>query len=173
MINTSDIRPVPDPTTLTTAALMREIAAMNSVLDQRFQKTEDVVMERFLRVDHMFHIVEQQRVEQKSDTKAAVDAALTAQKEAVREQTTASERAIAKSEAATARQLEQMGSTFQVAIEGLRRDHQDLKERTVAIEQQKVGRNESRAGMAWGMQVTFSVAALGLGAAGFIAGRLH
>jgi len=132
-------RPVPDPTVLTTEALQREIRALERLLTQRIEGLAEVETERFVRVDAQFELVEKQRVEQKTDTKAAVDAALIAQKEAVKEQTTASERAIAKSEAATAKQLEQLGTTFVTALEGLRRDIDGLKERITSVESQRVG----------------------------------
>jgi predicted component of type VI protein secretion system len=76
-----------------------------------------------------FATSERLRLEQKADTKAAVDAALTAQKEAVKEQTIASERAIAKSEAATNKQLEQQQVTFQTVSDSLRRSIDEVKER--------------------------------------------
>jgi hypothetical protein len=106
--------------------------------------------EKFHRVDSQFELVELQRVEQKKDTKDAVDAALTAQKEAVREQTTASDRAIAKAEAAITKQMEQLAATFAVTFEGIRRDLDlwrerigQLEQRLVAIEQMKAGGREA------------------------------
>ena len=60
-----------------------------------------------------------------------MDAALTAQKEAVKEQTIASERAIAKSEAATTKQLEQQQVTFATVSDALRRSIDEVKERAV------------------------------------------
>jgi hypothetical protein len=74
-------------------------------------------------------LVERQRVEQKIDTKAAVDAALIAQKEAVREQTAASDRAIAKSETATTKLLEQLGQTFATSADAQRHITDEMKER--------------------------------------------
>jgi cobalamin biosynthesis Mg chelatase CobN len=105
---------------------------------------EAIVAEKFRSVDQQLELVERQRVEQKKDTKDAVDAALTAQKEAVREQTTASERAIAKSEAAMTKQLEQLGETFKTAIGGLTDALADLKDRVTAIEAVKQGGREQR-----------------------------
>lgn len=53
------------------------------------------------------------------NTKAAVDAALAAAEEAVKEQTTASDRSITNSETATSEQLKQMGTTLTTAIAGI------------------------------------------------------
>lgn len=116
----NDSRPVPDPTTLTTAALYREI-----------QHLERLVFDRFA-------LEERNRVEQKNDTKQAVDAALIAQKEAVKEQTIASEKAIDKSEANTSKQIEEQGKTFGADID-------NLKERVGKIESVKVGGREQTA----------------------------
>jgi hypothetical protein len=162
-------RPVPDPTVLTTEALQREILALRQLLELRVVALRDLLEQRtdavsrltsselevqavrceqqFQKVGQQLQSAEQQRVEQKQDTKAAVDAALTAQKEAVAEQTTASERSIAKSEAATTKSIEQLGTTFNTAFEGIRRDIDGLKERIGAAEQQKVGSKEASTGI--------------------------
>jgi len=134
--------PVPDPTSLTTEQLLREIAGLKAFLMSSIEAASDVTAERFNSVNRGLALVEQQRVEQKSDTKAAVDAALTAQKEAVKEQTTASERAIAKSEAATTKQLEQLNATFSTAISGVTAILNDTKDRVGAIENRTVGQTE-------------------------------
>lgn len=156
-----DWRPVPDPTALTTEALNREIDrlrssfeaardAMHTLLSERIDAIVSLMDEKLRRVDQQFDLVERQRIEQKEDTKAAVDAALTAQKEAVKEQTIASERAIAKSETATTKQAEQQSNTFATAIESLRRaidDNKDrlvvIESRVIAIEQQRIGSRET------------------------------
>lgn len=123
-----------DPTTLTTQALRREIGLLRELIEAKFDSMKDIQHEKFGAIDKRFDLVEQQRLEQKADTKAAVDAALTAQKEAVKEQTTASELAISKSENATAKQLEQLGATFQTTIGGVTTIVGDLKERVLRTE---------------------------------------
>jgi hypothetical protein len=142
-----DWTPRPDPTVLTTAALEREIGHIKSLLDRDVQALEDVMGEKFTAVDKQLTLVEQQRVEQKQDTKTAVDAALLAQKEAVREQTIASERSIAKSETATNQQLQQLGQTFTTAFEGLRRDIDDTKQRLTVVEATKAGGQQASVGI--------------------------
>jgi len=135
-------RPVPDPTELTTRALYREVAALRELIEERISSADGLVIEKFLSVDRQLDLVERQRVEQKSDTKAAVDAALTAQKEAVREQTLASEKAIQKSETSTTKQLEQITVTFGTALSGLTTQLDDVKARVVTIEALKAGGQE-------------------------------
>jgi hypothetical protein len=146
-----DRRPVPDPTVLTTQALYREVSALQELIEQRIEGATAVIDQQFYKVEQQFLLVERQRVEQKKDTKDAVDAALTAQKEAVREQTSASERSIAKSEAATNKQLEQLATTFANTNASLLARLDELKERIVDVDrkaesvaQQKVGAKEER-----------------------------
>lgn len=135
--DTEGLRPPPstDPTELTTAALLREIQGLKEQMETFVRGENKLTEERFASVKTHMDLIERQRVEQKLDTKQAVDAALAAAKEAVKEQTTASERAIAKSEMATNEQLKQLGATFDAAFAGMRRDIDDLK--------QRVGKNES------------------------------
>jgi hypothetical protein len=140
-------RPVPDPTVLTTEALHREIAALRELVFERIARESEVNDEKFTSVEKTLALVETQRVEQKQDTKAAVDAALTAQKEAVKEQTTASERAIAKSETSTTKSIDQLGEKFDTAFEGQRRDVDDLKARVGKIESVKQGGRDASAAL--------------------------
>jgi hypothetical protein len=132
-----------------------QFASLQTLLEGRVEAEARVAQERF-------DTAERSRVEQKQDTKAAVDAALSAAKEAVKEQTTASERSIAKSEAATAKQLEQQQLTTTTALQSLRTSIDEMKERSIedvrvlrqgindamaianASVQQKVGAGEQR-----------------------------
>jgi len=136
--------PVPDPTSLTTEQLDRTISALKEVLETRLGGMEEVTDEKFISVNERFALVERQRVEQKEDTKAAVDAAFSAAKEAVREQTNASERAIAKSETATKEQLNQLTNTFDTAIRGVTGSLDDIKERVGKIESIRQGASERK-----------------------------
>lgn len=141
----------------------REMEALHKTLDERYatqstaintalsaRKTEveialvqmerlvnsvvDTMHEKFRSVEVALNVVERQRVEQKADTAAAVDAALIAQKEAVREQTTASGLSIAKSEAATDKRLEQQAVTVATAFQGVSAALDDAKGRIARIE---------------------------------------
>lgn len=82
-------------------------------------RQQTVNQEKFASIETQLSLVERQRVEQKQDTKAAVDAALAAAKEAVKEQTTASQLSIGKSEASTKEQLTQLSATFTTAQSGM------------------------------------------------------
>jgi len=178
--------PVPDPTTLTTEALRREVASLQVLIEQRIKALQDLTSQtttslkersdekevriqeqlqsletqlrdlvtqaadnckaQFERISAQLAQVEALRVEQKSDTKAAVDAALTAQKEAVKEQTAAFREAVAKSEAATAEQIKQLTTTAGTAKEELRRAIDDVKERVVDVDSKANAINATAAG---------------------------
>lgn len=150
--------PSPDPTVLTTEALQREIAALKELVEFRIRALNDLrtselgseiskTNERFTAINSELESIERQRVEQKADTKAAVDAALISQKEAVKEQTLASERAIAKSEAATTKSIEQLGDKFDTSVDGLRRESADLKSRLTTAEATTRSEAHSREGI--------------------------
>lgn len=122
--------PVPDPTSLTTEALHREIRALRELIFERLDRNAQVADEKFDSVKTQLRLIERQRVEQKADTSAAVAAALSAAKEAVKEQTTASEARTDKSEASMIKSVEQLGEKFDTAFEGQRREVNDLKTRS-------------------------------------------
>jgi hypothetical protein len=166
-----DRRPVPDPTVLTTQALYREVSALQELIEQRIEGQREIINQQFYKVEQQFELVERQRVEQKKDTKDAVDAALTAQKEAVREQTSASERSIAKSETATTKQIDQLAATFANTQASLLARIDELKERIVEVDrkaeapvQQRFGAKEDRSGFyaAIGVGVSLLFVVIGL-----------
>lgn len=112
-----DVRPIPDPTELTTDALNREITAVRELVfgeirhrgqltDTQFNAIERTIDARFASIAKQFESVELRTAEQKADTRSALDAALAAAKDAVRLQTEASELAQAKSEAAFTKQID-------------------------------------------------------------------
>lgn len=182
--------PVPDPTALTTAQLLRELAWLRETingrlavgdLDRAWLKTEldkipNYIEEKVSRWssihDERFKSVQTQfqerdvRVEQTArDTKTAVDAALQAQKEAAGATTEASDRSIAKSEAATAEQIRQLQTFAQSQNESVRAVIDDIKERLTRLEGLGIGRQTEQtshqASSTW-------VLSLGLGAISLI-----
>lgn len=99
------------------------------------------------------------RTEQSArDSKVAVDAALQAAKEAVGAQNTSSALAIAKSEAATTKQIDQQSVLISSSTAGLDDKISDIKERLTRIEGEDKGK-----GQMWGMiaSVIAVVAAIG------------
>jgi restriction endonuclease Mrr len=201
---------------LTDAAIAKAIDAMRdyvdgqtAIRDERLNGIDAATKLRLLALDsipdrineevgHLAHLTderfaaaERQRVEQKKDTKDAVDAALTAQKEAVREQTAASERAIAKSETATNKLLEQLSATFGTSNEALRRAIDEVKERlgeeartlraaitdvastSNGIVQQKVGAKDDRTAIYAVIAVLASITMVTVGVLAFVIARIQ
>ena len=149
-------RPIPDPTVLTTDQLLREIAHLKELFG-----------EQLTRVDDKLALAERQRVEQKSDTEKAIQAALLAQKESVAAQADAFEKSVAKSEAATTKQIDQIQTTFKSEIGAVIKSHDELRERVLVNESTLGGAKEQK-------QETRAVsagmnAAIGLGVAVFVA----
>ena len=148
-------RPDPDPTTLTTQALYREINQVHDLINSEVRAVSSGLSSRIdaadrerlhlqaqidtlpsevtrridtLRLLHQekFDSIQVQfterdtRTEQTSrDSKVAVDAALQAAKEAVEKQNTSSALAIAKSESATTKQIDQQGILIATATTSL------------------------------------------------------
>jgi len=140
-------RPNPDPSTLTTDALQREIGQARETARIALIASEVVQVARFESLDRQLASAEKLRLEQKKDSKEALDAALAAQKEAVGLQTEASEKSIAKSEAATNKQIEQLHVSSNAAADGQRSSFNDLKDRVARIESGGSGRKDAYAQM--------------------------
>lgn len=104
------------------------IAELNAKFEEKFNSIQTQFAERDTRTEQT-----------SKDSKVAVDAALQAAKEAVGEQNKSSALAIAKSEAATTKQIEQMGALFTTTTGGLSDKIDDLKDRVTAAEANKKG----------------------------------
>lgn len=117
--------PRPDPTILTTEQLHREVGALQTLLRSEMAALKEFFTEKL-------NTMEEYRVEQKQDTSAAVAAALLAAKEAVKEQTIASDKAISKSEMGTSKQIEAQSEKID-----------DLKDRLTTLEGQKKGGSDT------------------------------
>lgn len=152
------IRHQSDPTPLTTAALNREVSSLRAILETRFDGIDtlihliqanissrkadiDTAVEHLKKLhEEKFHSIEIQfaerdtRTEQTSrDSKVAVDAALQAAKEAVGEQNKSSALAIAKSEAGTTKQIDQIGVLINSTNNAVNDKVDDLKARLASM----------------------------------------
>ena len=156
MASTEIVRPDPDPTVLTTQQLQREVGLLREVIDTRLdamdkaitllqaytdkspsiavvdesvRQLEKLHSEKFKSVAQQF-LERDTRTEQTSrDSKVAVDAALQAAKEAVGEQNKSNALAIAKSEAAFTKQIDQIGTLISTMSKGFDDKIDDIKER--------------------------------------------
>ncbi len=90
-------RPVPDPTVLTTAALLREIAALKELLELHINSLTDIVNQKFDNIDTRFQDLDKLRSQTATNNKEALDAALTAQRDSA-----------TKTEAAFTKQIDQL-----------------------------------------------------------------
>lgn len=159
-----DIRPIPDPTILTTQQLLREVGSLRDIIEARqagvdkeiglingrLDGRQNAIKEEVTHLQHLqdekFHSIVVQfaerdtRTEQTSkDSKVAVDAALQAAKEAVAEQNKSSSLAIYKSEMATAKQIDQIGVTIQAMATNLNDKIDDMKSRITVTEGKGAG----------------------------------
>jgi uncharacterized protein YicC (UPF0701 family) len=134
-----DIRPIPDPTDLTTEQLKTSIKSAFDNLTTRLDGMDALTLERFAGIKQELVVIERQRLEQKTDTAISVVAALTSAKELVAQQTQASERAINTANTATAEQLKQLSVTRNSENTALRTSLSDLKERVDRIEASGAG----------------------------------
>jgi hypothetical protein len=147
-------RPVPDPTVLTTQQLLRELNSLREVLVARmdgydkaitllqaFTDRQPTIAEVVAQFTEKFRGIETQfkerdlRTEQSAkEAKVAVDAAFSAQKEAVAEQNKSAAAAIAKSEAATTKQIDAIVLLLQANSKAADEKNDDLKGRITSIE---------------------------------------
>jgi hypothetical protein len=169
--NGSDRRPIPDPTELTNERIDREVTALRELVALRISGVREVTDEKLKRIDQELDRVEAARIEQKQDTKTAVDAALSAQKEAVREQTAASEKSIEKSETATTKLLDQLTNRFQTDNDALRRELSEVKERIGAMEQRKLGASEEKTEKREDRTALYAVIGLAIAVLTYLAAR--
>jgi len=172
--------PVPDPTELTTRALLREVAMLKEFIETRINGMDkanelqreqlgnlprlvDEKIETLRRVhEEKFNSVAKQFLERDTrseresrDNKVAVDAAFAAQKEAAAKQDESNAKAIDKSEKSTTETIVKLQDLVQAKTDALVGKIDDQKERTGTIEQRMTA-YESRgkgAGDAWGMLI--------------------
>ena len=107
-----------DSTIATHKAMDEKIAFLQALHDEKFKSIQVQFTERDVRSDQTSR-----------DSKQAVQDALTAAKEAVGKQNESSSLAIAKSEAATSKQLDQLAVLIQTNTTALDKQINDLKER--------------------------------------------
>lgn len=125
--------PIPDPTLLTIDSIRREITMLENLFDTRLDAAESLVKARLERIDHLLQRSEEQRVEQKKDTKDAVDAALESQKEAT-----------AKMERSISDQISSLRSNFETEIRTLQTGRNENREAITKLESTQQGGREQR-----------------------------
>lgn len=166
------LRPVPDPTVLTTEQLHREIAALREFVLGEIRHVGEMNIEKFTAVGAQFESVNDKfrdvamrTAEQKTDTKDALDAALQAAKDAVSLQTEASDKAIAKSEAATTKQIDALAVLVDKSADATTEKIVDLKSRLDKLESALQARSQ---GIGLSMNAMVIAASLIISAIGLV-----
>jgi hypothetical protein len=109
-------------------------------VDEKIHSLKDIHEEKFGSIQVQFRERDVRTEQSSKDSKVAIDAALQAAKDAVGEQNKSSALAIAKSEASTIKQIDQMTLMIQVSNKGVDDKFDDVKERLTRIE----GKNEGK-----------------------------
>jgi hypothetical protein len=126
--------PVPDPTELTTQALLREIAGLREFVLSEIGHVREISQTKFASMTLLLEGMAARTAEQKKDTKDALDAALEAAKDAVRLQTEAGDKAIAKSETAFTKQIDALAQLVEKSDKAKDEKINDLKSRMDMLE---------------------------------------
>jgi len=160
--------PVPDPTVLTTQALLREIESLRThsthdnnmlreLIETRLDGNDQAVALLRTTTDKIPYSIDaairrlqdsiqtqfrerDTRTEQASkDSKVAIDAALSAQKESVDKQNISNTLAVNKSEASFTKQVDEIGKRIDTVGKSLDEKVTDIKERLTTIESRNQG----------------------------------
>lgn len=109
------------------------------LVDGKISNLQKLHEERFNSIATQFSERDTRTEQTQRDSKVAVDAALQAAKEAVGEQNKSSSLAIAKSEAATSKQIDQQGQLISTTTQGINDKIDDLKQRLTSLEGKGLG----------------------------------
>lgn len=126
------------------ARIDEKITALKEVHQQKFEAMFDTNIEKFSSIQTQFRERDVRAEQSSKDSKVAVDAALQAAKEAVGEQNKSSALAIAKSETATVKQIDQLATLIQSMTKGFDDKIGDVKDRLTRIEGKGEGTDKSR-----------------------------
>jgi len=121
-----------------------KISALREVAARDLRALSDTSAEKFASIQTQFAERDVRADQNNKDAKVAVDAALQAAKEAFAEQNKSSALAIAKSEGATTKQIDQMGVLIQQMNKAFDDKVGDIKERIDRIEGGHTGAKETR-----------------------------
>jgi predicted nuclease with TOPRIM domain len=117
-----------------TEVLNQTVTKVPTDLQKASDRITELASVKFESIDKQLVALSERTVEQKADVKAAVDAALQAAKEAVGQQTEASERSITKSEVPTTKQIDSLGVLLVNNTSSIDDKMQDLKSRLDRLE---------------------------------------
>lgn len=122
-----------------TRLLQTQQLRVPSDTDKAIQHLRELTETRFESIEVQFKERDTRTEQTSKDSKVAVDAALQAAKEAVGEQNKSSALAIAKSEASTAKQIDQLQTLIATTNQASTEKIADLKDRLAAVEGRAAG----------------------------------
>jgi hypothetical protein len=133
------------------ARIDEKIIALKEVHEEKFLALLETHTEKFTSIQLQFRERDVRSEQSSKDSKVAVDAALQAAKEAVGEQNKSSALAIAKSETATTKQIDQLAGLIQTMTKGFDDKFGDVKDRINRMEGKGVGLNAGWGYLAGGL----------------------
>lgn len=113
--------------------------ALRNFITTEIRHQNDLFMSVIAKIEMRLDLLDDRTAEQKSDTKAALDAALAAQKEAVASQTDSFRENTAKSETAATERIKGVETLLATSSRSTDDKISDLKDRVIAIEAVKLG----------------------------------
>jgi formate dehydrogenase maturation protein FdhE len=178
------IRPDPDPSTLTTQQLQRELLALREIIEARldgndiavnllrtttdklpstikmsFEQLKSLHEEKFSSIAKQFMERDIRTEQTARDSKVAVDAALQAQKEAAGAQNESNAASISKSEAAFTKQIDQILVIVNTNTKATDEKIDDIKTRMSAYEGRRAGHGETWGYLVGGVSAMWAVMA--------------
>lgn len=151
---------------------LRDIVEIPRVVDEKVGNLQELAEEKFSSIQTQFLERDTRQEREARDNKVAVDAAFAAQKEAAAKQDEGNQKAIDKSERATAETIKTLADANAQSAEALGGKIDDLKERVARVESAKQGATEQRIETRAGLTSINGVVATGLSIAAFAGGYL-
>jgi len=149
--------PRPDPTVLTTEALIREIAHLRELLETQLEGLGDACEAKFEYIEQRFR-----------DRDLLVDSAFASSKEAVVAALASSKEAVAKSEDTFNKQIAEIRRTAEATSKGLEKDIGGVKDRVTIIESLDRGAEKKTEGLSAAAALGISALAILIGIAGLV-----
>jgi ribosome-associated translation inhibitor RaiA len=112
-------------------------------MDEKIKSLEKIHDEKFTTVQVQFHERDVRTEQSSKDGKVAIDAALQAAEKSVAKQNESFSLSVAKSEAATSKQIDQIMQLIQTSNAGMNDKFEDVKERLTRLEGSSAGRASS------------------------------